>query len=60
MKIDPNINPLILQKTPENDVFDLDVKMSKVTEEKVSNVLITSRSLCTPTCPNGTGHSFCC
>ncbi|PJD94815.1 MAG: lantibiotic epidermin [Parachlamydia sp.] len=61
MKIDPSINLFSLTKTIDKDVFDLDVKLSKqATDDKVVNQLITSKSLCTPGCPNGTMHSFCC
>ncbi|MCA2537995.1 MAG: gallidermin family lantibiotic [Microcystis sp. M54BS1] len=61
MKIDPNLNLFTQQKTLGKDVFDLDVKLTKqATDDKVVNQLVTSKSLCTPTCPNGTMHSFCC
>jgi len=61
MKIDQAINLFALQKAPEKNVFDLDVKLSKqATDDKVVNQLVTSKSLCTPGCPRGTMHSFCC
>jgi gallidermin/nisin family lantibiotic len=62
MKIDGNINLFLLQNNSEKDVFDLDIKMSKkAIDEKIGNQLITSKSLCTPTCGNtGSNNSFCC
>jgi|GEM_PF-4063690 len=40
------------------DDYDLDVNFQ--TLEGVNTPRITSKSLCTPTCPDGTGRSFCC
>lgn len=62
MKIDQNINSIPFQGVPQNDIFDLNVKLSrKGTDEKIENQLITSHFLCTPGCGNtGSMNSFCC
>lgn len=62
MKIDHNINHIATQNLPKNDIFDLDVKLSRTgTDDKVKNQLVTSYSLCTPGCGDtGSYNSFCC
>jgi hypothetical protein len=55
----PNINPQIIQEKPNKDPFDLQIKASE-TDTKIKGGMVRSISLCTPTCPNGTYHSFCC
>jgi len=65
MKIDLTVNLFNLQKAPEKNVFDLDVKLSKqATDDKIKNHLggtITSisRNPC-PTVGCATLNSFCC
>ena len=55
-----NVSQLQTSQGPSNDLFDLNIKMSE-TDLKVSNQLITSKFLCTPTCTSqGSGNSFCC
>lgn len=49
--------------TSLQDPFDLDLKVNdlKFSSPVPINELITSKSLCTPTCGNtGTKNSFCC
>jgi gallidermin/nisin family lantibiotic len=47
-----------------NDIYDLDLDVSvsaKGPKTPEQNQLVTSKSLCTPTCGNtGTHNSFCC
>ncbi|MDF2578261.1 MAG: Gallidermin [Chlamydiales bacterium] len=67
MKISSNLETfqnayLISNSSNRKDPFDLDIKINRAAiDEKISNQLITSKSLCTPGCGNtGSGNSFCC
>jgi gallidermin/nisin family lantibiotic len=66
MKIDSNFNNLLVNlktgandKQP-NDPFDLNISARQIRIGENEVPQITSRSLCTPGCPRGTYHSFCC
>lgn len=43
----------------DKDIFDFDLKSVQLGSGQPLGV-VTSKSLCTPGCRNGTGHSFCC
>ena len=42
------------------DPFDLHITINELRNERGGVAPITSISLCTPGCTNGTGNSYCC
>lgn len=63
MKIQMNLDPTITfsAQAQKSNLFDLDMKSTFLPVNfGKDGEDIASKFMCTPTCRNGTGHSFCC
>lgn len=50
-----------MREDKREDIFDIDMKVTKAKNDGGAQPQITSKFLCTPTCGNtGSGNSFCC